>query len=93
MKTYFISINEDKAQTAVEYMLLLTSVVAIVLVGLRVYLPRIQETSNIYYNRVSYGIMGSPSTCGDGYCDTTGSSTGNPPLEDCSKCPDDCGIC
>ncbi len=55
-------------QTAIEYMLLLSAVVVVVLVGMNTILPRTVEYSNEYYQRVSYGIMGEP---------TSDQSTGN----------------
>lgn len=69
-------------QTAVEYMLLLGVVVAIVLVAFKVYLPRAKNSANIYFNRTSLRIMGDPNPCGDGCCDM--------PFEDVDKCPVDC---
>jgi len=66
-----------------EYLLLLTSVVAIVLVGFRVYLPRIQESSNLFYNRAAYGIYGAPNRCGDGEL--------NLPIESADDCCYDVG--
>jgi len=65
MRNYVV-LKNDRAQTAVEYMLLLGAVVGIVLVGLKLYLPRINETSNVYFNRAAYGIYGEPNRCGDG---------------------------
>ena len=65
MQNYSI-LKVKKAQTAVEYVLLLTTVVAIVLVGFKLYLPRINESSNVYFNRVAVGILGEPNRCGDG---------------------------
>ena len=79
-------IKEEKAQTAIEYMLLLAAVVAIVLVGFNRYLPRFHETSNIYFNRVAAGVYGKPPRCGDGICTS-------PTFENCEKCPTDCGSC
>jgi len=61
-----IFLKEKKAQTAVEYMLLLAAVVAIVLVGFKVYLPSINESTNVYFNRAAVGIYGEPNRCGDG---------------------------
>lgn len=77
-------LRANKAQTAVEYLLLLTTVVAIVLVGLKTYLPVIYEASNIYYNRVVPGIIGQPPRCGDGCCDSFEARDGG------SRCPVDC---
>lgn len=49
---------KKKAQVAVEYMVLLGAVVAIVLIGFKNYLPTIQEASNYYYNQVGIGVFG-----------------------------------
>jgi len=78
-----------KGQVVVEYILLLTTVVAVILIGFRIYLPRIQSSGNVYMNRAAYGIVGNPSRCGDTICD----NLGIPPLENCQKCPEDCGNC
>ena len=77
-------IRNKKAQTAVEYILLLTTVVAIVLIGFRAYLPEVNEASNIYFNRVVPGIVGEPPRCGDGCCDEFER------LDQNSRCPVDC---
>lgn len=79
-------IKRRRAQTAVEYLLLLMTVAAIVLVGFKTYLPRIQDTANVYYNRAAPGILGTPPRCGDGVCRPL-------PFESCEKCPADCGFC
>ena len=84
MKQIFI-LKEKKAQTAVEYLLLLTTVVAIVLIGFKFYLPGFREAADVYYNRVVPGILGEPPDCGDGTCVA--------PFENCEKCPTDCGAC
>ena len=68
MKNIIIS-KEKKAQSAIEYMLLLTTVVAIVLIGFKTYIPGFEETANIYYNRVVPGILGNAPKCGDGVCE------------------------
>ena len=47
-------------QIAIEYMLLLGIVVAVVLVGFRTFLPRSYSISEKYFNAVSCGIMGPP---------------------------------
>jgi len=73
---------QKKAQTAIEYMLLLGVIVAIVLIGFKTYLPRTQDAANIYFNRVSVGILGEPNPCGDGLCCA--------PFETPEKCPVDC---
>jgi len=49
-------------QTAIEYMLLLSAVVVVVLVAMRTILPNTVAYSNIYFNRVAYGIMGEPAS-------------------------------
>ena len=76
-------IKNRRAQTAIEYLLLLMAVVAIVLIGFKLYMPRIQETSNIYYNRAASGIVGKPPSCGDGDCSFFEDLYGN-------RCPADC---
>ncbi|MBN1870118.1 MAG: hypothetical protein JW847_06060 [Candidatus Omnitrophica bacterium] len=76
--------RNKKGQTAIEYLLLLMTVAAIVLVGFKTYMPRIQETANIYYNRAAPAILGDAPRCGDGICSA---------FEGCEKCPPDCGIC
>ena len=73
-----------KAQTAIEYMLLLGVVVATVLIGLKVYLPQTKQSANLYFNRTAVGILGTPNPCGDGYCCE--------PFEDISKCQPDCDM-
>ena len=83
MNRYSI-IREKKAQTAIEYMLLLAVVVSIVLIGFTTYLPEINEASNMYYNRVVPGILGEPPRCGDGICDSFEIRDGG------SRCPVDC---
>jgi hypothetical protein len=65
----FLTLRKKSAQTAVEYMLLLAAVVAIVLIGFKYYLPEFTQTSNMYFNRVAEGIMGEPPLCGNGCCD------------------------
>lgn len=55
-----------KGQTAVEYLLLLSTVVVIVLIGFHTYLPRVRIAAEGYLNTVSNGILGAPSLCGDG---------------------------
>jgi len=82
MRKRFMSLN-TKAQTAVEYMLLLAAVVSIVLVGFKSYLPTFQLTSNYYFNQVGIGVFDTPNKCGDGVC-------AGPPIETPEKCPVDC---
>jgi len=78
-------INLKKAQTAIEYMLLLAVVVGIVLVGFKTYLPRTQNSADLYFNRVIVGIIGVGGRCGDGFCDDR--------YENNEKCCADCGGC
>lgn len=80
--------REKRAQTAIEYMLLLAAVVAIVLVGFKTYLPRVLESSNVYLNRAGVGILGNAARCGDGVCDD-----GSDGFENCENCPTDCNPC
>jgi len=87
MRKQSIGMN-SKAQTAVEYMLLLAAVVSIVLIGFKTYLPSFQLTSNYYFNQVGIGVLGEPNKCGDGDCDP-GLVPGFP-FENCEKCPVDC---
>ena len=56
-------------QSMVEYMLLLAVVMAIVLVGLKTFSPRIYSAGNVYFNRAGLGIVGNGTRCGDGVCD------------------------
>jgi Flp pilus assembly pilin Flp len=74
-------LNNQEGQTAIEYMLLFGTVVAIVLIGFKTYVPRMREAANVYFDRAAVGIMGEPSPCGDGTC-TAGESVAN--------CPTDC---
>jgi len=89
MRKHFIVLNK-KAQTAVEYMLLLGAVVAIVLVGFKSYLPTFQLTSNYYFNQVGIGVLGDPPRCGDGTCSGAEKRDGR---AGCENCPVDCGVC
>jgi len=77
----------DKGQSAIEYLILLATVVAIVLVGFRNYMPRFREASNTYFNRAGSAIYGDASRCGDGCC---GMSCPSPAREDSISCPADC---
>ena len=52
--------NVRKGQTAIEYLLLLGIVVAVVLVGFRTFVPRTYSISEKYFNVVSCSIMGTP---------------------------------
>ena len=60
--------SAPRAQTIVEYLLLLAVVVAIILIGFKKFVPRAGSYSELYYNRVSLGIMGEAPSCGDGEC-------------------------
>lgn len=74
--------NNRNGQTAIEYMLLFGTVVAVVLIGFKTYVPQMREAANIYFDRAAVGIMGVPAPCGDGSCDGPG--------ENGSNCPTDC---
>ena len=76
--------SSNKAQTAIEYMLLLAVVVAIVLIMLKrnLFVDITQNTANVFYNNVVAGIVGPANRCGDGVCDQ--------PRENCERCPPDC---
>ncbi len=63
-----IALFRNNAQTALEYMLLLMTVVVIVMVGFKVFLPRVTGASGVYLNRTAYGIQGKPPHCGDHTC-------------------------
>ena len=96
----FQILRKKNAQTAVEYMLLLTTVVAIVLIGFKYYVPEFTKAANIYSDRVTRGIAGEPSRCGDGCCGqfdpVFGGCNGlfsGASFEDCYNCPTDCGEC
>jgi len=82
MRKQCIGLN-TKAQTAVEYMLLLGAVVSIVLIGFKSYFPTFQLTSNYYFNQVGIGVLGEPNKCGDKICS---------PAENRNRenCPIDC---
>lgn len=71
-------------QSAIEYLLLVAVVVAVVLVGMRNYLPRTYLAANTFMNATSRGIMGPPNDCGDGVCAR---------FENNEKCCADCGGC
>jgi len=73
-----------KAQTAIEYMLLLAVVVAIVLIGFRNWLPMTHAGANLYFNNVSQGILGMAPRCGNGVLDLG---------ETAERCCEDVGGC
>ncbi len=75
-----------KAQTAVEYMLLMAIVIGVVLIALPSQLPRVYNSANIYFDKSANAIFGRPPDCGDGVCDNT-------IAEDNESCCDDCGGC
>lgn len=77
--------NGKQGQTAIEYLLSLGVVVVIVLVGLTTYLPRTRQAANQYLQRVGEGVVGEPSSCGDGCCLR--------PVEGDTTCCVDCGAC
>ncbi len=53
-------IENKKGQTAIEYMLLLAVVVAIVITAVPWFFPVTQNAASVYYNRVGLGIVGEP---------------------------------
>ena len=55
--------NSRKGQQALEYILLLAIVVAVVLFGFKKYLPQTRNSSELYYNKVAVGILGEPPSC------------------------------
>lgn len=61
-----LKFKSKKAQTAVEYLILMTAVVAIVLVGFKRFLPSVQQSSNVFFNRAAVGIYDGANPCGDG---------------------------
>ncbi len=68
----------------VEYMLVLMVVMAVLLIGFKTYMPKVQEYSNAYFEQTTCAIFGEGNPCGDGTCSQ---------WEDCIKCPVDCGTC
>ena len=68
MKSKKNKATAHQAQTIVEYLLLLAVVVAIILVGFKKFVPKAGMHSELYYNRVSLGIMGDAPSCGDSRC-------------------------
>lgn len=69
------------AQTAVEYMLLLGVVVSIVMIGMKIFTPRVQSASEGLFNKQSRAVAGKPNPCGDGCCSS---------FEDARSCDADC---
>ena len=76
----FNQMRNRRGQAAVEYMLLLAAVAAIVLIAFKTKYV-VLDASNLYYNRTAEGVLGAPNPCGDGIC-------GN--FENPEKCPIDC---
>lgn len=74
-------LSDKKAQTAIEYMLVLAVVVAIILLALPSYIPRVNNAANIYYTKAANSILGEPPRCGDGVCGF---------FENNERCCDDC---
>ncbi len=48
----------ERAQSAVEYMLLFATVMVVVMYGFDTFFPFIRESSNQYYNGVVMGVTG-----------------------------------
>ncbi len=78
-----VNLISRKSQTAVEYLLLLAAMVVIVLIGMQVFLPRAHDSSELYFNRVSLGIVGNPPRCGDGICQENYETWLNCCVDDC----------
>ena len=49
-----------KAQTAIEYLLLLTVTAVIVFIGFKTIVPRSGQVSERFFNKVANGIMDTP---------------------------------
>ncbi len=80
--------KQIKGQSALEYMLLMGTVMVIVVVGFKVFLPKTQNASDLYFNRVSHGITGNVPSCGDGTCNGPEGGLDGP--EDSNNCCVDC---
>lgn len=78
-----------KGQSAIEYMLLLATVVAIVLLALPSYIPRVSNAANVYFTGAANAMLDVGPSCGDGTCD----SAHTPPFETNERCCVDCGGC
>ena len=52
--------HEKKAQTTIEYLLLLSIVAIVVLIAFQIQLSRVNTMAVNYYNKVAAGIMGPP---------------------------------
>ncbi|HBR14094.1 MAG TPA: hypothetical protein DD723_00930 [Candidatus Omnitrophica bacterium] len=87
MKKYTsIFLFHQKAQTAIEYILLLSAVTAIVLVGFKTYLVQSRKASKEFFNEATKAIMGEKNRCGNGKCDDFEDNT-RCPIDEC-KCGD-----
>lgn len=75
--------NNKYGQTAVEYLILLATVMAVVLMAMNKDILDMQETGNIYVDRVTEGLIGPPPKCGDCVCGE---------FETAEKCPIDCAV-
>jgi Flp pilus assembly pilin Flp len=71
----------ERGQAAIEYMLLLALVVAVVFIAVVRFLPRTYNATNGYITNTALGILGEPNRCGNGLCDR---------FENNSNCPPDC---
>lgn len=60
---YRVGHTRQNAQTAIEYMLLLAVVTAIVLVGFKHYVPKSRSATEEFYNKAAIGILGDPPVC------------------------------
>ncbi len=58
-----IRLRTYQGQTALEYLLLLGIVVAIVLVGFHKYIPQTRNSSELFLNKTAVGILGEPPSC------------------------------
>ena len=55
-----IDLRFKKAQTAIEYLLLLALVALIVLISFPILMPKTQAVSNTYFDKISNAIMDEP---------------------------------
>lgn len=90
MKIKFLFLDHrargKSGQTAVEYLILLGVVMAIVLIGMKTYLPRTGAASNLYFDRVTNTLLGAPNPCGDGTCQPWEVQPGNLTTYCCVDC-------
>lgn len=81
--------SSRKAQAvAVEYMVMLSAIAIVVLLGFKKYFPQVRGGSELYFNRAADGIMGPPPACGNGICEAGRLET---PLTCCRDCGPGCG--